>query len=67
MNYFVTKLELDMFIQIEHLVLIECLEAYGDEGWGEGFRGWWRVTISEYTHCIKEDNKSMWRGGGLII
>ena len=39
MQYFVTKLEEDMFIQIEHLVLIECLEAYGVEGWGEGLRG----------------------------
>ena len=39
MKYFVTKLKEDMFIQIEHLVLLECLEAYGGEGWGEGLRG----------------------------
>ena len=39
MKCFVTKLKEDMFIQIEHLVLIECLEAYGVEGWGEGLRG----------------------------
>ena len=39
MKYFVTKLEEDIFIQIEHLILIECLESYGVEGWGEGLRG----------------------------